>query len=315
MSKSPYVSVVVPAYKTRHTIAETLDSILAQTFKDYEIIVVEDGSPDDVAEFVERTYGNKVTLIRQENRGLAGARNTGLGVARGTYVAFLDSDDAWLPEKLERQVKLIQQHPEADVFYSNCYFWQDGEKAGEWRDIHSQSSGYIIERLINRDVMLPVLTALIKKASIDAVGGFDTSLRQVEDYDLWLRMGLGGACFVADPHPTALYRINPEGLSQNRLLMAETQLVVYRKQQTEDPTLQKALGRQIKIFRTEVLHQKRLLAAQNDDNLQASLLTLQMAAVRPHRAVILLAAAVLFLIVPRYMRKRLTISVNKAKAI
>jgi glycosyltransferase involved in cell wall biosynthesis len=128
--KSPLISVIVPAYNTSRTIAETLDSVLAQTFEDYEVVVVDDGSPDDVAELVARSYP-QVRLVRQENRGLAGARNTGIKEAKGEYVAFLDSDDVWLPRKLELQVEQIKTHPEADVFYADCYFWKDGERMGK----------------------------------------------------------------------------------------------------------------------------------------------------------------------------------------
>jgi glycosyltransferase involved in cell wall biosynthesis len=298
-SVQPFFSVIVPAYNTYSTIAETIDSVLAQTYQNYEIIVVDDGSPDDVADFVERTYGEAVSLIRQPNGGLASARNAGIKVATGDYVAFLDSDDAWLPTKLERQVEQIKAHPDGAVFYTNCYFYKDGERTGQWIDQHKQQDGDIAVGLINRQVMLPILTTVVQTAALEQAGGFRAELRQVEDYDLWLRLAIAGKTFYSLSEPLALYRINPDGLSQNTLLMAETQLGIYQKLLLRAPEpLVTDMRIQIKIYRLEVLHQKRSRALNQHKNVQAALYTLRMIGKPPQTLLKLIVTAILILAYP-----------------
>ena len=280
--------------------------MLAQTYTDYEIIVVDDGSPDEVSNFVTEHYGAKVALVRQANAGLARARNTGIRAAKGALVAFLDSDDAWLPEFLETQVTLADAHPEADVLYSNCYFWEDGRRRGQWTDLHDQKNGAILAELIQRQVMIPVLTALVRRTALLDVGLFDARLRQVEDYDLWLRLAAAGSHFYASARPLALYRINPGGLSRNTLLMAETQLRVYRKLADLPDAAAKALvSRQIAVFRMEVLHQRRRLAIQGNRRLASAALSLKMIPLRPSKAFQYAATAVILLMNPRLLAPKL----------
>lgn len=250
----PLVSVIVPAYNTRHTVKRTLDSVLAQTYSNFEVIVVDDGSPDGVGEYVEKEYGARIKLIRQDNKGLAGARNTGAKASRGEYLCFLDSDDWWTPNKLDEQVAQIALDPEASVLYSNCFFYEDGVKKGEWTDIHNQGSGNILEQLIKREVMLPVLTAMVRKKDFETVGRFDEGLREVEDYDLWLRMASRGFKFSANPRPLAYYYINPKGLSSNKEAMFRAHIVVYRRllKSTNDGWLRKLIKLQIAVYILEL---------------------------------------------------------------
>ena len=304
--RQPRVSVVIPAYNTRQTIAETIDSVLPQTYTDYEVIVVDDGSPDGVGDFVVKAYGARIKLIRQVNAGLAGARNAGIQTARGDFVAFLDSDDVWLPEFLESQVALAEAHADGDVFYANCYFWENGRRTGQWTDIHGQKDGDILAELIQRRVMIPVLTTLVRRTAVLKAGLFDASLRQVEDYDLWLRMAAAGSHFYGSPTPLALYRINPGGLSRNTLLMAETQLGVYQRlAKLPTPALRRLVAAQVAIFKLEVLHQKRRLAIRHNDRRNAVGLTLRMIPLRPDRILALIATAVILLISPRLLAPKL----------
>lgn len=292
MPKQPLISVIVPAYNTAGTILDSLDSVFAQTFKGYEVIVVDDGSPDNVNDVVKKAYGSKVKLISQPNQGLAGARNTGIKQAAGRYIAFLDSDDAWLPDKLAEQVKQIEEHPEADVLYTNCYFWDGKKTLGEWTDVHQQKNGQIARELISREVMLPVLTTLVKADALQRAGMFDASLRQVEDYDLWLRLALKGANFLAHAAPLAYYRLNPQGLSSNRLLMARTQAGIYKRLAISAPQDYRGeLSRQYQVFAAEVLHQKRLNALKSRRYLAASWLTLAMIRHNPAKALKLVLTA------------------------
>ena len=306
MAKQPLISVIIPAYNTADTIVESIDSVLAQTYKHYEIIVVDDESPDNVASVVTKRYGTKVTLLRQKNTGLAGARNTGINQAKGEYVAFLDSDDVWLPAKLELQAKQIAEHPDGDIFYTNCFFWKDGKKTGQWTDIHGQKDGQIASQLIERTVMLPVLTVVAKTATVRERGLFDEALRQVEDYDMWLRVATHGGRFYGLPEPLALYRINPDGLFQNTLLIAQTQLTVLQKlQRSAEARYQPAIRRQITIFKLEVLHQRRKVAINRNQRGAAVATTLNMIPLRPQKTLQLLATTLILALQPSLLKRKL----------
>jgi glycosyltransferase involved in cell wall biosynthesis len=283
MSSDPLISVVIPAYGTRETIEQSIDSVLVQTYPHYEIIVVDDGSPDNISSLIETSYGKKVILIRQDNLGLAGARNTGIKHAKGAYIAFLDSDDVWLPDKLTTQAEQIKNSPNTDVFYGDCYFWDGNTQSGLWTELHQQKDGLVPKELIERTVMIPVLTAVVKAEALREVGGFDKTLRRVEDYDLWLRLAVAGKIFTASPEPLALYRINPKGLSSNVLAQAVTQLEVYQKL-IHNPLAQpfaSQIKSQIRIFRHEILHLKRASYIQDNKRLRAVLLKLRMASLNP----------------------------------
>src|ERR1700730_233454 len=149
----PRVSVIIPAYNTAHYIEATLESVLAQTFPDYEVIVVNDGSPDTPAlERVILKYESRIRYIKQENRGLAGARNTGIRLARGELLAFLDSDDIWVPDYLASQLKLFEETPSLDVVYSDALHFGDPALAGKTYMQTCPSNGPVtLENLINED--------------------------------------------------------------------------------------------------------------------------------------------------------------------
>ncbi|MFI5240693.1 MAG: glycosyltransferase family 2 protein [Candidatus Saccharimonadia bacterium] len=308
---APLFSVVVPAFNTSATIEETISSILGQTCSDYEIIVVDDGSPDNVGDVVAKLYGNRVKLIRQLNKGLAGARNTGIDHSKGKFVAFLDSDDCWLPNKLAVQADQITNHPETDVFYANCYFWESDHPTKLWTDIHGQKNGHILAELINRSVMLPVLTAVVRRQTLVQVGKFDDSLRQVEDYDLWLRLCVNGSNFYSTPEPLALYRLNPAGLSQNRLQMASTQLEVYHKL-LRNPSLPRPMvslvTSQINLFSRERIGLERSAALESGQRVKAASKTLSLSRFHPQAIPKHLVTAAGILLAPKYVARHL----NKA---
>jgi glycosyltransferase involved in cell wall biosynthesis len=167
-----------------------------------------------------------VRYVRQENRGLAGARNTGLREAQGTHVAFLDADDLWLPEKLERQLPLAFD----GVLYADAYLLREGDE-GEPRRIGQSvdfAAGKIFDELLDAN-MVPVLTAIVPRTLANRFEGFDESLRSAEDLDLWLRMAAGGVEFRYSDEPLAVYRIRPGSLSSDPVWMASHRLEVFRK--------------------------------------------------------------------------------------
>src|ERR1700722_20075762 len=125
----PLISVIIPAFNSASTLAESLQSVQAQTFKNFEAIIVDDGSTDETPDIARGfcAADSRFTLIRQPNGGVSAARNNGLGRARGEWVAFQDADDVWFAEKLERQLELTRQHPDANFIFTNMYFW-DGAR-------------------------------------------------------------------------------------------------------------------------------------------------------------------------------------------
>ena len=186
---SPTVSVVVPTHNRADLIGETLKSILDQTFDDFELIVVDNGSTDGTDRIVEAIGDSRIRYHWQEDSGLpANSRNVGIGMALGRYVAFLDSDDLWLPEKLELQVRCFEEHPDAGLVYGDAVYTGQTEKEGKSL-IRGMIEGRVFDDLLvfNR---IPTLTVMMRTLCLDEVGLFceDPELRGAEDYHLWLRI-------------------------------------------------------------------------------------------------------------------------------
>ena len=185
-TKPPLVSVIVPAYNVAEYIGDALNSVLAQTFTDHEIIVINDGSPDTEAlEKVLAPYMSRIVYLKQENRGVSAARNTGIKAARGSLIAFLDGDDSWLPHYLEVQVPRIQADPTIDVLYPNVVMFGDSSEAGEEFMTICPSNGEVtFERLLLQECNVSNCS-IARRETILRAGLFDESLRSVEDFDLF----------------------------------------------------------------------------------------------------------------------------------
>lgn len=231
----PRVSVVIPLYQTEAYIGAALGSAVAQTFRDIEIIVVDDGSRDAGPRIAGAWPDPRVRVITQENRGLAGARNTGIRNATGEFVALLDADDIWLPEKLERHVAQFDADPAIDVSFSaSRLVGADGEDLGLTQsplDRDFSAANMFCRNPIGNG-SAPVLrrTALERIAFEDAERGrvcwFDESFRQSEDVECWMRLKVVGECrFGYVPEALTLYRVNSGGLSAN----IEAQLATWRR--------------------------------------------------------------------------------------
>ena len=182
---SPQVSVIIPTYNRCTVLGRAMDSVLSQTFTDYELIVVDDGSNDGTPELLDR-YSDHVTVIRQENRGVSAARNTGVLASKGEFVALLDSDDTWLPKKLERQVAFFDANPEALICQTEEIWVRNGKRVNPKKK-HLKLSGMIFEKTLPLCLISPS-AVMIRKSLLDEVGLFDESLPACEDYDLWLRI-------------------------------------------------------------------------------------------------------------------------------
>jgi cellulose synthase/poly-beta-1,6-N-acetylglucosamine synthase-like glycosyltransferase len=191
---SPVVSVIIPAYNAANYISETLDSVLAQTFRDWEIIVVNDGSPDtEELENVLGRYQEQISYHKQENRGPGSARNEGMRHAFGQYLAFLDSDDLWLPDFLNELVQFLEQHASVGMVCADCVYFGDPKWEGvSWRSLDP------IEEPLTFEKLLPTLGgafasfALLRRETVAKVGLFDVDTRILEDYIYWLRLLYSG---------------------------------------------------------------------------------------------------------------------------
>ncbi len=220
----PRVSVVIPTYKSKRFISEAIDSVLRQTFEDREVIVVDDGCPEGTGDFVEEKYGDSVRLIRQENAGPGAARNTGITSSSGEWVAFLDSDDWWEPEKLEVQLALADEHPEYGLISSSYY--KDEKGKYEERTRHGPS-GWVYREVFMANY-IRTSTVMIRRDCFDRVGLFDTSLPLTQDYDLWLRMSHDYPVGYIN-RPLATYRHHPGGISRKVLESREYFLKILTK--------------------------------------------------------------------------------------
>jgi len=227
---SPLVSVIIPAYDVSEFIGEALDSVLAQTFTDYEIIVINDGSPDTEAlERALKPYMSRIVYLKQENRGVSAARNTGIEAARGSLIAFLDGDDTWLPNYLEVQVARIQADPTIDVLYPNVIMFGDPSEAGEEFMTSCPSNGEVtFERLLLQECNVSNCS-IARRETIIRAGLFDESLRSVEDFDLWLRVIKQGGRIAYHRDVLARYRRRTGSLTADPIWLSKHILRVLEK--------------------------------------------------------------------------------------
>jgi glycosyltransferase involved in cell wall biosynthesis/SAM-dependent methyltransferase len=226
------VTVVIPCYKQAHFLGEAIESVLSQSYAHFEIVVVDDGSPDDTSEVASRYPPEKVRLIRQENRGLAGARNRGLSEARGEYVVFLDADDRLLAEALEVGVRELEAHPECAFVSGHCRFiMADGDPSEESltskRPPRIEGDTYGV--LLSREHFLIPGAVMHKRSVVETVGGFDTSLEACEDYDLYFRIAKTFPVYHHD-EVVVEYRKHETQMTRDAALMLRHTVKVLRRQ-------------------------------------------------------------------------------------
>ncbi len=179
------VSVIIPSYNRMQVLRRALDSVIAQTFHPLEIIVVDDGSTDDTQSLIEQFYP-RVNYLYQPNQGVSKARNKGVGHSRYDWLAFLDSDDEWLPLKIEKQMTALRQQPEHRFCHTDEIWIRDGKRVNPMSK-HAKSGGFIFEDCLPLCSISPS-SALIRRDLFEQTGGFDEQLPACEDYDLWLRI-------------------------------------------------------------------------------------------------------------------------------
>ena len=214
------ISIIIPVYNGEKTIQETLQSVFQQTFKEFEIIIIDDGSQDKTLEILNSIRDPRLKIYSYQNSGQATARNRGIERAKGQYIAFLDADDLWTPDKLERQLKTLQNSPHAAVVYSwTDYIDESGKFVQPGR--HISVEGDVYAELLTTNFVENGSNILVQKQALTEVGGFEASLPPAEDWDLWLRLARRYP-FVVVPAPQVLYRVSTHSSSSN-LAKQETQ--------------------------------------------------------------------------------------------
>lgn len=225
----PIVSIIIPCYNHAHYLPDALNSVLAQTYTDWEAIIVDDGSTDNTGAIAAQFTDPRIHYIYQANRGLSGARNTGIHAARGQYLAFLDADDAWEPIFLERCVNVLSEQPPniAGVYTRNRFMDPHGT-------VLLRVGGQLVppEQFPGRlwgGGFFPVHSVLVRADCVREAGMFDETLTSVEDWDLWLRIVQCGYTFQSIPEPLARYRVYSGSMSTNAARMHANRVAVLAK--------------------------------------------------------------------------------------
>nr|BAP91645.1 glycosyl transferase family 2 [Phormidium sp. KS] len=207
------ISVIIPVYNGEQTIKETIDSVLNQTFTDIELIVINDGSQDRTLEIVSNIEDDRLKIFSYPNAGVSESRNRGISHASGEYISFIDADDLWTVDKLELQLKALQENPQAAVAYSwtKCI-----DESGNFsrRGSHISVSGDVYAKLLLIDFIENGSNPLIRKSALTDVGNFDLSIYAAADRDMWMRLA-AKYHFAAVPYPQILYRVFVNSMSAN----------------------------------------------------------------------------------------------------
>lgn len=229
----PLISVIIPVYNGQKTIQDTIESVLKQTFSDFELIVINDGSEDATLEIVNSIQDSRLKVFSYPNAGLSASRNRGLAQACGEYVSFIDADDLWTPDKLEAQFRALQENPQAALAYSwtNCI-----DESGQFsrRGSYITVTGNVYAKLLLIDFIENGSNPLIRRQAFNEVGGFDESLTAAEDRDMWLRLA-DRYHFVAVPSPQVLYRASVNSMSANVVRQEAASLRMIEKAFTQAP--------------------------------------------------------------------------------
>lgn len=256
------ISVIIPLYNKAESVATALDCVLAQSFQDFEVVVVDDGSTDNGAAIVEQYIDPRIRLVRQENAGVSAARNKGIEEAKGEYVAFLDADDEWMPEYLENQYSLTLRYPQCDVFATNYIFhgFTGNQVPTILRRLPSKNEDFemnnYFEVAYSSHPPLWTSAVMVRKCAIESVGGFPVGVKSGEDLLTWARLAVRYK-IAYSVRPLAIYNLG-EGYDKKNLPP--------RRQDEGDPVGKELLtifrlNPQIKGMRKYLSHWHRMRAS------------------------------------------------------
>ncbi len=226
MIEDNQVSVIIPSYNSAHFVTTAVDSVLAQTYQNFEILVIDDGSRDNTREVLER-YGTRICYINQENAGVAAARNKGIEQSRGRYVSFLDADDTWYPEKLEKQVEALSKNPNCKFCYSAVMWVDDNLEELGIRHSHRKTSP-LEDLLFYGNIIGSTCGVICERNLLNEIGGFDPNLSQCADWDMWIRLAMNTEFHYIE-EPLITYRQHNLSMSNNARLLEKDSLIVMEK--------------------------------------------------------------------------------------
>jgi glycosyltransferase involved in cell wall biosynthesis len=263
---TPRVSIIIPSYNTATLIAEALDSVFAQDYTNFEAIVINDGSPDtEDLERVLQPYLGRIVYLKQPNRRACGARNNGIRNARGEYIAFLDSDDSWMPGYLRTQMRYLETDPSLDMVYCDCMNYGGGPHDGKTFMRNCPSKGTAdFEAFLTERCQAPISGTIVRRQALLNAGLFDETLAMCDDYEMWLRLAYRGARIAYHNAVLARLRIGrPNSLSASNARMLNAYATILsnvKKNWTLSPEQQKLLTRQLE-------HTQALLALEQGKEL------------------------------------------------
>jgi glycosyltransferase involved in cell wall biosynthesis len=227
MGKEVKVSVVIPTYNCVQFVTEAIDSVLNQTFKDFEILVVDDGSKDETREVLTEKYGTSIQYLYKENGGVSSARNFGIEKAKGKYIAFLDADDVWMPEKLEKQASALEGNPEIKACYSSFFLCDEKLNPGKI-NLSERKANALTDLLLIGNVVATPSTVIAEKGLFQQVGGFDHELSQCADWEMWIRLATKTE-FIYINEPLLRYRQHDSNMSKNAALLEKDSVLLIEK--------------------------------------------------------------------------------------
>jgi glycosyltransferase involved in cell wall biosynthesis len=253
----PAISVITPAWNAAEYIGATIDSVRRQTFTDWEMVVVDDGSTDGTVAIVEgqAAIDPRIHLIRQANAGPSTARNRGMREARGRLFAFLDSDDLWTPEFLASQLDVFERHPDTGLVTGNGRYLGGPFDGMPTRPVTPDLPVLPMTEIIANERAVFIMT-VFRRSVFETIGGFDEAQWTSEDYDFWLRAAAAGFVVRRNPRPLGLYRVRGDSLSHDRVRMIRGMLLTFSKTRRHCPEggpERRALDAQVARFEAELL--------------------------------------------------------------
>ena len=223
------VSIVTPAFNVASYLSEAIESCLAQTYTNFELLIVNDGSTDATGAVAERfTVDTRVRVFRTANQGISAARNLAIKQSRGTVFALLDGDDRWMPSYLQTQLTTLRRHPEADIVTANAINSGGPLDGVPYWPSSDQIRPISLIEMIEREDAVHIMTVL-RRSVVDLIGGFDGTYKGNEDYQFWLRAAVAGCQFLADFTPQGYYRRRPNSISSDERRMLTGIIRVFRE--------------------------------------------------------------------------------------
>ncbi|MBX7149342.1 glycosyltransferase [bacterium] len=222
-----FVSVIIPTYNRLVVLKRAIESVLCQTHRDFELIIVDDGSTDGTVEFLRTIEDERLRVISISHAGVSAARNKGITNSRSELVAFLDSDDEWMDDKLEKQLQYIHNNPDVRVVQTEEIWVRDGKRVNPMKK-HKKHSGWIFEPCIPLCIVSPS-AVMIHQEVFKKCGMFDESLPACEDYDLWLRIALEYPIITMDEKLIVKYGGHADQLSRTTPVMDSYRILALKK--------------------------------------------------------------------------------------